>query len=66
MKLVQTRDSRKTDSFEAKAKQFNSDAAKTFDIFCEDVQQRRKLENDHGLKMTWNGDFLQTKELIGK
>ncbi|KAL5469197.1 hypothetical protein EMCRGX_G030420 [Ephydatia muelleri] len=54
LKLLQTRDSRKNESYDAKVLAFNRDSAVMFDIFCTDACQRRKFENFYDVRMTEN------------
>ena len=54
LKLLQTRDSRKNESYDAKVLAFNKDSAVMFDIFCTDACQRRKFENFYDVRMTEN------------
>lgn len=49
--LVQTRKLRQNANYQSKADLFNAEACKLFDIFCEDIVQRKKLERLHGVKM---------------
>ena len=54
LKLLQTRDSRKNESYDAKVLAFNKDSVAMFDIFCTDACQRRKFENFYDVRMTEN------------
>ena len=51
MKVLQTRESRKNESYDATVLTFNKDSAALFDISCEDACQRRKLENFYDVRM---------------
>ena len=42
LKLLQSRDSRKNETYDAKVLAYNKDSAVIFDIFCTDACQRRK------------------------
>ena len=53
-KLLQTRDSRKNQSYDVKVLAFNKDSAIMFDMLCEDASQRRKCENFYDVRMTEN------------
>ena len=58
-KLIQTRAERRNQTFQAKAKLFNEDTMKIFDIYCEDDASRKRLERVFGVKMTQEEfDFL--------
>ena len=56
-------------SFLEKKAEFLSDIDKLFDVFCNDNEQRRRLEKDHKLRMT-DEDFVfyedQKSRRIGK
>ena len=56
-------------SFLEKEAEFLSDIDKLFDVFCNDNEQRRRLEKDHKLRMT-DEDFVfyedQKSRRIGK
>ena len=56
-------------SFLEKEAEFLSDIDKLFDVFCNDSEQRRRLEKDHKLRMT-DKDFVfyedQKSRRIGK
>ena len=62
LKLLQTRDSRKNESYDAKVLAFNKDSAVhvMFDIFCEDVCQRRKFETFYDVSLDVNTQWTKT------
>ncbi|XP_041374237.1 uncharacterized protein LOC121387279 [Gigantopelta aegis] len=52
--LIQTRKSRRNESYYEKVRQFNENRGKLFDIFCEDQDSRKRLENAYGVNMMGN------------
>ncbi|XP_041367072.1 uncharacterized protein LOC121381784 [Gigantopelta aegis] len=52
--LIQTRKSRRNESYYEKVRQFNENRDKLFDLFCEDQDSRKRLENAYGVNMMRN------------
>ncbi|XP_041369932.1 uncharacterized protein LOC121383900 [Gigantopelta aegis] len=52
--LIQTSKSRRNESYYEKVRQFNENRDKLFDIFCEDQDSRKRLENAYGVNMMGN------------
>ena len=58
--LLQTRKNRLNTNYEKKVADFNTQCQHIFDVFCEDSNRRKNLENEYGVKMSqqeW--DFLE-------
>ena len=50
--LLQTRKQRQNETYNKKVSAFNDKADTIFDIFCEEVSTRKRLEQFHGVNMT--------------
>lgn len=65
--LVQTRKQRQNENYFSKIEAFNKQGEEIFDVFCKDTEVRKKLEQQHGVKMgDMEWDFLKDQRMDRK
>jgi hypothetical protein len=65
--LVQTRKQRQNENYFSKIEAFNKQGEEIFDVFCKDTEVRRKLEQQHDVKMgDMEWDFLKDQRMDRK